>query len=80
MLLCCCLVTKPCPTLCNPTECSPPDSSVNGISQARILERGLSFPSPEDLPYLGVKPTSPALQVDSLPWSHWKALGLFSNA
>ena len=27
-----------CPTLCNPTECSPPDSSVHGILQARILE------------------------------------------
>ena len=27
-----------CPTLCNPMGCSPPDSSVCGISQARILE------------------------------------------
>ena len=27
-----------CPTLCNPMECSPPDSSVHGILQARILE------------------------------------------
>ena len=25
-------------TLCNPVDCSPPGSSVNGISQARILE------------------------------------------
>ena len=25
-------------TLCDPTECSPPGSSVPGISQARILE------------------------------------------
>ena len=24
--------------LCNPTDCSPPDSSVLGILQARILE------------------------------------------
>ena len=23
--------------LCNPTDCSPPDSSVHGILQARIL-------------------------------------------
>ena len=27
------------PTLCNPTEYSPPGSSVNGIFQARILEQ-----------------------------------------
>ena len=29
---------KSCPTLCNPMECSLPDSSVHGISQARVLE------------------------------------------
>ena len=27
-----------CPTLCDPMDCSPPGSSVHGISQARILE------------------------------------------
>ena len=27
-----------CPTLCNPTDRSPPDSSVPGILQARVLE------------------------------------------
>jgi len=32
---------------------------------------GLPFPPPEDLPNLGVKPGYPALQVDSLPLSHW---------
>ena len=32
------LVTQLCPTLCDPMDCSPPDSSVCGISQARILE------------------------------------------
>ena len=32
------LVTKLCPTLCDPMDCSPADSSVHGISQARILE------------------------------------------
>ena len=32
------LVTQPCPTLCNPTDRSPPGSSVHGILQARILE------------------------------------------
>ena len=32
------LVTKLCPTLCNPMDCSLPGSSVHGISQVRILE------------------------------------------
>ena len=32
------LVTKLCPTLCNPMDYSPPDSSVHRILQARILE------------------------------------------
>ena len=31
---------------------------------------GLPFPSPEGLPNPGIKPTSPAWQVDSLPLSH----------
>ena len=35
----CVLVTQLCPTLCDPMDCSPPDSSVHGILQARILEQ-----------------------------------------
>ena len=27
-----------CPGLCDPMDCSPPGSSVQGISQARVLE------------------------------------------
>ena len=34
----CVEVTQLCPTLCDPTDCSPPGSSVHGILQARILE------------------------------------------
>ena len=35
-----------CPTLCDPTDGSPPGSSVRGILQARILERvAISFSS-----------------------------------
>ena len=30
------LVAQSCLTLCKPTDCSPPDSSVHGILQARI--------------------------------------------
>ena len=48
---CCCLIAKPCLTLCDPMDSSPPGSSVHGILQARILEwvtisfsRGSSWP------------------------------------
>ena len=34
-----CLVTQSCPTLCDPIDCSLPDSSVHVIIQARILEK-----------------------------------------
>ena len=33
-------VTQSCPTLCDPMDCCPPDSSVHGILQARVLEWG----------------------------------------
>ena len=46
-----CVRTQSCPTLCDPVDCSPPGSSVQGISQARVLEwiaisssRGSSWP------------------------------------
>ena len=32
---------------------------------------GLPFLPPGDLPNPGIEPESPALQVDSLPLSHW---------
>ena len=36
---CCChLADKSCLTLCDPTDCSVPGSSVHGISQTKILE------------------------------------------
>ena len=58
-------VAQSCPTLCDPTDCSPPGSSVHGIFQARVLE--LPLPSPGDLPNPGIEPGSPALQADTLP-------------
>ena len=42
-------------------DCSPPGSSVHGILQTRILQ-WLPCPPPGNLPYLGIKPTSPALK------------------
>ena len=41
------LVTQPCPTLCNPVDCSLPGSSVQGILQTRILE-WIAVPQPRD--------------------------------
>ena len=45
------VVAQSCPTLCDPMDCNPPDSSVHGIFQIRILElvvipfsRGSSHP------------------------------------
>ena len=71
-LCCCCVVTKLCPTLCDPMDCSPPSSSVHGIFQARMLEWvAISFSRGSS--WSGVKlapPTSPALRVDSSPLSH----------
>ena len=60
------LVDQSCPTLCDPMDCSPPGSSVLGISQARILEwEAISFS--RGLPDPGIEPRSPALMADSLP-------------
>ena len=47
------LVTKWYLTFWDPMDCSPPDSSVHGIFQARILE-WLPFPSPRNLSNLGL--------------------------
>ena len=60
------LVAQLCLTLCHPMACSGPGSSVHGILQAGILEWVATllqrvFLTP------GIKPSSPALQVDSLP-------------
>ena len=49
-----------------PMDCSPPGSSVHGISQARILEWvAISFSG--DLPHPGTEPAAPALAGRFLP-------------
>ena len=58
-------VAQSCPTLCNPVDCSLPGSSLHGILQQEYWT-GLPFPSPGDLPNLGIKPQTPALQADAL--------------
>ena len=66
LLTLCVLVAQSCPTLCDPMDYSPPDSSVHGILQARILE-WVAIPSPGDLPDPGIEPGSPTWQADTLP-------------
>ena len=56
-------VAQSCPTLCDHVDCSLSGSSVHGILQ----NTGVSFPTPEYLPDLGIEPGPPALQADSLP-------------
>ena len=57
----CVLVSQSCLALFDPMDCSPPGSSVHGILQAKI-----PFPSPGNLPDLGMEPGCLALQADSL--------------
>ena len=61
--LCCtmyvlCSAVQLCLTLCNPSDCSPPGSSVHGIFQARILEWVAISYSPGDLPDPGIETAS----------------------
>ena len=48
------------------TLCDPMDYTAHGILQARMLE-WVAFPFSRGSPNPGIKPRSPALQVDSLP-------------
>ena len=68
----CCLGVQLCPTLCGSIDYGPPGSSVRGIQSGENAGVGCHFllsgifltPNP------GIKPASPALEVDSLPLSH----------
>ena len=53
------MLSQLCPTLCDPMDCSPPDSSLHGIFQQKYWS-GFPVPSPGDLPDPGIKPTAPA--------------------
>ena len=59
-----CSVTQWCPTLCNPTDCSLPGSSVCGILQARILKE-VAIPFSRNLPDPGIELASPASPVSA---------------
>ena len=59
------LATQSCTTLCDPVDYSPPDSSIHGILQARVLELvAISFC--QESFNLGMEPGSPASQADTL--------------
>ena len=58
---CVCSVGQSC-LFVTPGTIAPPGSTVDGITQARIL-KWVAIPSPGDLPDPGIKPTSPALAV-----------------
>ena len=62
-LVCVRMCAQFCLTLCNPKDCSPPDSFVMEFSRQEYWS-GLSFPASGDLPELGIEPkslASPAL-------------------
>ena len=58
------LIAQLCLTLCDPMDCSLPDSFVEFSKQEYWSE--LPFPSPGDLPKPGIEPGSPA-KAASLP-------------
>ena len=66
---CCCSSVTRLSLSCNPIDCSPPGSSVHGISQASILE-WVAIPFSRDLPNKRNESASVAWQADSLPLSH----------
>ena len=71
--ICMSMCAQSCLMLCDPMDCSPPDSSVRGILQARMLEQvavSYSRGSLKHRDWTSVSCMSPALQADSLPLSH----------
>ena len=69
LCVCVCVRAQSCLTLCNPTDCNLPGSSVHGIFHARILEWAAisSLGRPNDQTH--VFSSSCIWQADSLPLS-----------
>ena len=55
-----CVHSQLCPTLCDPMDCNSTGSSVQGISQARVLE-WVAIPSSKASSQPGIKPASPVI-------------------
>ena len=62
-----CAVAQSCPTLCDPMDCSPADSSVHGDSPGKNTRVGCHALFQGIFPTQGLELGSPALQADSLP-------------
>ena len=65
----CVFVAQSCPTLCDPKDCSLPDSFAHGDSPGKNTGVGCHLLLQGIFPTHGVKPRSPALQADSLPFN-----------
>ena len=77
MMLCVyvCVCAQPCSTLwtlCDPTDCHIPGSSVHEIFQTRLLE-WVAFPIPGDLPDPGIEPASPVSPALAGRFFTWEA-------
>ena len=59
-ICCCCLVAKSCPTFTTPWTVAHQVPLSMGFLRQDYWS-GLPFPSPEDLPNVGIEPMSPAL-------------------
>ena len=81
--VCVCVCAQSCPTLCGPMDYSPPDSSVHGTFQARILEVVAISYSKGSSPAPGIEPkhlTSPALAGGFFTTStSWEAYCISEN-
>ena len=65
-IVCVCLVSQSCLTLCDPMDCSLSGSFVPGDSPGKSTGIRLLCSPPGDLPNPGIEPRSSALQADSL--------------
>ena len=81
-----CSVAQSCPTLCNPTDCSPPGFSVQTILQARILKwvampssRGSSQPRTEPLSLMSPELTG-GFFITSTVWETKDGKGVFAKS
>ena len=65
----CVLVTRSCPTLCDPMDCCPPGNSPLSMEFSRQeYWSGFPFPSPGYLLDPGIEFQSSTLQADYLPF------------
>ena len=68
------MVTQSCLTLCDLVDCDLVDQSPLSIEFSRQESWSrLPFPTPRDLPYLGIKPRSLASNLHLLHLLYWQA-------